>query len=107
MLIIKCLCLDISDCFWLFYASKYVSVIKRIVLKSPFLWRNGIEKKGMTIGYSFIDITGISNQIDFTATEMEVLWEKMKVSLYQIKEVCNNQKEEESTFFINHCYIIR
>lgn len=23
MLIIKCLCLDISDCFWLFYASKY------------------------------------------------------------------------------------
>ena len=63
--------------------SNLVSVIKRIVLKSPFLWRNGIEKKGMTIGYSFIDITGISNQIDFTATEMEVLWEKMKVSLYQ------------------------
>lgn len=61
----------------------------------------------MTIGYSFIDITGISNQIDFTATEMEVLWGKMKVSLYQIKEVCNNQREEESTFFINHCYIIR
>ena len=30
----------------------------------------------MTIGYSFIDITGISNQIDFTATEIEVLWEK-------------------------------
>ena len=82
--------------------SNLVSVIKRIVLKSPFLWRNGIEKKGMTIGYSFIDITGISNQIDFTATEMEVLWEKMKVSLYQIKEVCNNQREEESTFFINH-----
>lgn len=25
MLIIKCLCLDISDCFWLFYASKYTS----------------------------------------------------------------------------------
>lgn len=23
MLIIKDLCLDISDCFWLFYASKY------------------------------------------------------------------------------------
>lgn len=82
--------------------SNLVSVIKRIVLKSPFLWRNGIEKKGMTIGYSFIDITGISNQIDFTATEIEVLWEKMKVSLYQIKEVCNNQREEESTFFINH-----
>ena len=26
MLIIKCLCLDISDCFWLFYASKYTDV---------------------------------------------------------------------------------
>ena len=24
MLIIKDLCLDISDCFWLFYASKYI-----------------------------------------------------------------------------------
>ena len=29
MLIIKCLCLDISDCFWLFYASKYVNRIKK------------------------------------------------------------------------------
>lgn len=38
MLIIKCLCLDISDCFWLFYASKYIPTNVR-----PIYYRNAIQ----------------------------------------------------------------
>lgn len=79
--------------------SNLAQMIKYAVLKSPFLWRNGIDDGCITIGYSFLEIADISEQINFTATELEMLWKKMKISLFQIKKECEDKKDERSNFF--------
>lgn len=82
--------------------SALASLIKQIVLESSFLWSNGIQNGGMSIGGSFLDIADISEQLDFSPIELEELWKKMKVSLSQIKNVCKSRKDESSAFFISH-----
>ena len=98
-----------SDCTLLRAIPHYIakdsalaSQIKQMVLKSPFLWRNGIKTGGMSIGVSFLDIADISNQLNFTAIELEELWRKMNVSLLQIKKECENRRDESSVFFLSH-----
>lgn len=98
-----------SDCTLLRAIPHYIekdstlaSQIKQLVLKSSFLWRNGIGNGSMSIGVSFLDITDISGQLDFSAVELEKLWERMKISLLQIKKECENRKDESSIFFLSH-----
>ena len=82
--------------------SPLISRIKGIILKSHFLWANGITNGGMSVGGSFLDITDISRKIDFTNDELLHIWNKMKLSLSQIQEKCNKRSDNESLFFVSH-----
>lgn len=79
-----------------------ISRIKQIILKSHYLWCNGIKKDGVSIGCSFLEIAGITSQIIFTDDELHQIWNKMKCSLSQIQNMCNSRQDRESTFFLNH-----
>lgn len=82
--------------------SPLISCIKGIILKSHFLWSNGISKGGMSVGSSFLDIADISKIIDFTDDELLHIWDKMKLSLSQIQKECNKRSDDESLFFLSH-----
>lgn len=82
--------------------SPLISCIKGIILKSHFLWSNGISKGGMSVGSSFLDIADISKMIDFTDDELLHIWDKMKLSLSQIQKECNKRSDDESLFFLSH-----
>lgn len=82
--------------------SPLISRIKGIILKSHFLWSNGISKGGMSMGGSFLDIADISKIIDFTDDELLHIWDKMKLSLSQIQKECNKRSDDGSLFFLSH-----
>ena len=82
--------------------SPLISRIKGIILKSHFLWANGITNGGMSVGGSFLDIADISRKIDFTNDELLHIWNKMTLSLSQIQKECNKRSDSESLFFLNH-----
>lgn len=86
--------------------SPLISRIKGIILKSHFLWSNGISKEGMSVGGSFLDIADISKIIDFTDGELLYIWDKMKLSLSQIQIEYNTRSTNESLFFLSHFYVI-
>lgn len=95
-----------SDCTLIKAIPNYIqpnsplnSRIKGIILKSHFLWSNGISNGGMSIGGSFLDIADISNRINFTNDELLQIWDKMKLSLSQIQKECNKRSDDESLFF--------
>ncbi len=86
--------------------SPLISRIKGIILKSHFLWANGIIKGGMSVGGAFLDIADISRKIDFTNSELLLIWDKMKLSLSQIQKECNKRVDDESLFFLSHFDVI-
>lgn len=82
--------------------SPLISRIKDIILKSHFLWSNGIINGSMSIGGSFLDIADISSRINFTNDELLHIWDKMKLSLSQIQKECNKRSDDDSLFFLSH-----
>lgn len=82
--------------------SPLASRIKQIILKSKHLWNNGINNSVVHIESPFLEIADISNTIRFTNFELHKIWDKMTVSLSQIKKECFNRPDEESVFFLRH-----
>lgn len=82
--------------------SPLISRIKGIILKSHFLWSNGISNGCVSVGGSFLDISDISRKIDFTNDELLHIWDKMKLSLSQIQEEYSKRSDNESLFFLSH-----
>lgn len=102
-----------SDCTLMKAIPNYIqpnsplnSRIKGIILKSHFLWYNGISNGGISVGCSFLDIADISRKIDFTNSELLLIWDKMKLSLSQIQKECNKRVDDESLFFLSHFDVI-
>ncbi|WP_285827147.1 SIR2 family protein [Bacteroides acidifaciens] len=82
--------------------SPLISRIKGVILKSRFLWSNGISNGCVSVGCSFLDIADISKIIDFTEDELLHIWDKMKLSLFQIQKEYNTRSANESLFFLSH-----
>lgn len=82
--------------------SPLIPRFKDIILNSPFLWSNGISKGCISMGGSFLEIADISSKIDFTNNELLHIWDKMKLSLFQIQKECNKRSDNNSLFFLNH-----
>ncbi len=61
---------------------------------------NDVWHKIEEVGY--LGIADISSKIDFTNDELLHIWNKMKLSLSQIKEECDKRSDNKSLFFLSH-----
>lgn len=83
-------------------SSPLISRIKAAILKSHFLWSNGISNGGMSVGGSFLDIANITKRIDFSDEDLQQIWDKMNISLSQIQKKCEKRHDTESSFVLSH-----
>lgn len=96
-----------SDCTLIEAIPHYISKgsllenrIKKIVLKSSFLWANGIGQGGFAVGTHFLNVSDILNNVTFTEEEKKYIFEKMISSFSQISNCYNKYKDKGDPIFL-------
>lgn len=77
---------------------KLLNLIKKSLISSDLLWYNGIEN-GVFRSANFINIVAIDEFFKWTDRELDVVYDKLKFSAYELLRVI---KDKESCVFMNY-----